>query len=45
MLNFPLGNVERVKIGQLGELAEASDVVVGQVQVDQRSQVGEALGF
>ena len=30
---FPLGNVERMKIGQLGELTEASDVVVGQVQV------------
>ena len=30
---FPLGNVKRMKIGQLGELTEASDVVVGQVQV------------
>ena len=36
---FSLGNVERVKIGQLGELAEASDVVVGQVQVRQGHQL------
>lgn len=29
-------------MSQVGQLA---DEVVGQVQVDQRSQVGEALGF
>ena len=36
---FSLGNVERVKIGEAGKLAEASDVVVGQVQVRQGHQV------
>ena len=32
-----------MKIGQLGELAEASDVVVGQVQVGQGHQLRETL--
>ena len=40
---FSLGNVERVKIGEAGKLAEASDVVVGQVQVRQGHQVRETL--
>ena len=40
---FSLGNVERVKIGEAGKLAEASDVVVGQVQVRQGHQVWETL--
>ena len=31
--SFLLGNVERVKIGQTGELVQASDVVVRQIQV------------
>ena len=39
-----LGNVKRMKIGKTGKLAEARDVVVGEVQVGQSHQVRETLG-
>ena len=39
-----LGNIKRMKIGKTGKLAEARDVVVGEVQVGQSHQVRETLG-
>ena len=40
-----LGNIKRMKIGKTGKLAEARDVVVGEVQVGQSHQVRETLSI